>query len=296
MKNSRITWLAAASALVLGAALPGIASAQSTWTLISGSGCTQNGANSGNFGNSWGCTGSGNAGTTATAWAYSNQAGSSGAGTLQSVSGTQYANAYMSSQGTSGFGAANRTEGLGAQSPDHAVDNMTTAGSFDSIVLNFNTSVILSQIGVGWTYYSSGADISVYRWTGSGAPDSGTAAVTTGSNKALSTTGWTLVSSLADVVGGTNRNTYGTTGSSWWMISAFNSTLGGSSCYTNNSGGTTAAGVNGKCDNGDDAFKLNFLKTTTPSGGGGVPEPGSIALVAAGLLAATAARKRALSR
>lgn len=294
MKNSRITWLAAASALVLGAALPGMASAQSTWTLISGSGCTQNGTNKDNFGNSWGCTGSGDAGTSATAWAYSNQKGSGG--TLQNTSGTQYANAYMSQQGTSGFGVANRSEGLGAQSPDHAVDNMTTSGSFDSIVLNFNTSVILSQIGVGWTYYSGGADVSVYRWTGAGAPDSGTASVTTGGNKALSTTGWTLVSSLADVVAGGSRSTYGTTASSWWMISAFNSTLGGSSCYTNNTGTTVSAGANGKCDNGDDAFKLNFLQTTAPGGGGGVPEPGSVALVAAGLLAAAAARKRALSR
>ena len=99
--------------------------------------------------------------------------------------------------------------------------------------------------------------------------------------------GWTLVSSLADVVGdntspygGNARDTGATVASSWWMIAAFNTTLNThNSCKTNNSGGTVAEsayaagqGTNysgsAKCDDGDDAFKLNWLKTTVASGGG----------------------------
>lgn len=294
MTHARTTGLAAIAALVLGTALPGAASAQSTWNMVSGSGCTQNAGNTGNYGNSWACTSGGNAGTTVTASAYASQAGSGG--TLQSVSGSQYANAYMSAQGANGFGAANRSEGLGAITPDSAFDNMTTAGSFDMLVLNFDTSVVLNQIALGWTYFANGADISVFRWTGAGAPDSGTASATAGGNKALSTTGWTLVNSLADVTAGTSRSTGATSGSSWWMVSAYNSTLNtGSGCLTL-AGGTVGKNTSGKCDDGDDGFMLNFLQTTVPANdgsGGTTPEPATLALVTGALLAAGVARRRA---
>jgi hypothetical protein len=308
MGRSRKAWIAA-SALILGSMVPGLASAQSTWNLYNGSsggsGCSQNALNSGNFSNTWACTGVGTAGTSLTASAFSTQFGTSQ--TLNATpAGTYYANAYMSDWGTSGFGAANRNEGLTVSSPNHAIDNIP-AGAWDGVLLNFGaTAEVLSSVGIGWAANASGTtapiDITVLQWTGSGAPTGTNSTVTagTGANTTLNGTGWSLVGSYQGLTadgslpfGGAARSTGASAASSWWLITAFNSTLnGGTSCKT-------AAGAATTCDEGDDAFKLNYITTASAPGGGGggsAPEPASLALVAVALLGATAVRRRTKDR
>jgi hypothetical protein len=307
MKSVRsIRWLAMAG--LVWAVLPGAASAQSTWNLYNGSsggsGCNQNAANTGNFGNTWGCTGVGTAGTSLTASSFSTQNAASGANQqVISGSGTYYANAYLSDWGTSGFGSANRNEGVGVSSPNHAIDNIP-AGGWDGVLLNFGaTGYVLSSIGIGWAADANGAtapvDITVMRWTGSGAPTGSNSTVTTGANTTLAAAGWSLVGSYKDLTadsslpfGGASRSTGATSASSWWLITAFNSALnGGTSCKT-------AAGAAATCDEGDDAFKLNYITTAASPGGGGggkAPEPASLALVVVALLGASAARRGGLT-
>jgi len=257
MKTPRRYGLAAV-AFAAALMVPGLVSAQSTWNLVpsgTGAACSQNGgtgSNSGNFGNSYGCSGTavsggtGAAGTSVTASAFSTQNATAVWGTdnYQNVSGSQYANAYLSPQGTSGFGVANRNEGIAVGSPDHAIDNNPT-GSYDMVVLNFDAAVVLTQVGIGWSNNGAGSDLTIMRWTGTGAPTTTTSTPEVGGNGALLRSGWTLVSSLADVTadntapyGGAARNTYADAAqaSSWWMIAAFNTTLNtGNVCYKNNS-------------------------------------------------------------
>lgn len=281
-------------ALATGLVVAGGASAQSTWNLVSGSGC---GATAQAFGNSVSCTGSGNAGTSATLTGWSNDRG---ANTNNFLAGTGWANAYISPQGGSGYGVASRTEGINVSSPDHSVDSIAP-GTYDFVMVQFNTTVILDKFRMGWG--ATDSDVTLMRWTGNAAPTINSGNLT----NTISAGGWQLVNSYADTcknsTGGLAANascnattsltsTGATIGSSYWLISAYNTTM-------DNKGWTA----------GNDGFKLNFLETrafTCPSGtptvggncggggggGGSVPEPGSLALAAAGLLGAFGIRRR----
>lgn len=283
MKRLRTTIFSAAAALA-GLTFSSGAMAQATWNLYSSgvgsNGCQQSGTNSGSYGNSWNCTGSSGGKATVSAW--SENRGTSGTPDFLAApsTGSYYASAYLSPQGSSGFGAASRSEGVGAVAPNHAFDSIAP-GTQDLMLLNFGSaSVILNSIGIGWK--GTDSDITLLRWTGSTAPTmvNTSSSLVGDGHQNLTTVGWSLVGSYSNLApdsslpfGGTAVNTGATQASSWWLISTFNSALnGGMSCKK--SDGTTTT-----CDNSNDAFKLNFISTkASPPPPGNVPEPGSLAL------------------
>jgi hypothetical protein len=226
--------------------------------------------------------------TTVTATAYSNL------GRTNSLLQQGYIGAYGEMGVTDSL---NRTGGLPTTpdssdfyAPNHAVDN---SGNTDSILFSFaSDKVNLTSFTTGYERYD--ADFTVLAYTGSGIPDlSALSYGDTASGTGLLQNGWTLIANT-NVGGAANNGTTHTfannVASSYWLIGALNSFVGG----------TTA---------GNDYFKILSVAgcdcSTAPPGtvgcGGttshGTPEPGTLFLMGAGLFGLTRikARRTAIS-
>lgn len=258
--------------------------------------------------------------------AWTTAIGSDAAAKLAPTSGTTFAaTATVGNYGSSGLGITSGTE-YGTVNGPHAIDN---AYGTEAMLLSFSGGVNLSSLVIGWNgtdnytktvsdntngtkvYNSSGtrtqtvssaktterletiyndSDLSVFAWIGSNSGPT-MAGMTMAS---LLSSSWKLIGNYGDI--GTNTNPTNSQilsspnlYSSYWLISAYNSSYGSATSGTVN-------------DSKVDAFKVLSIagnscgSTVTNNSCGGttsqVPEPGSIALLGLGLVGIAAARRR----
>jgi hypothetical protein len=209
-------------------------------------------------------------GVTATAqgWSNTNNATASTANTLgsTSISSTTsykledaYLYVYDGGIGVKNRDASSSTSSYGDNSennsPEHSVDNNQR---YDSVLFSFSEAIDLNSVSIGW--WNNDSDISVLRYDGAGV-----ASDIAGKTYAqLLTSGWNLVSQNAASTA-SNKVLDGSTASSYWLIGAANPLLGT------------------VMDSKRDYVKILALAGTVKVPPSGVPEPGTLLLMGAGL-------------
>lgn len=243
------------------------------------------------------CGGGGTSNPNCDTWTFNNQTSNTQGGITATASGWSNTvgsanvlldSAYITLNGSSGLGVrnndctgfANCTGGTSGRdtnegnSPEHAIDNN---GRTDSILFSFTDKVNLTSFSAGWV--STDSDFSVLAYTGAGNP-----ATLAGQSYAdLLSNGWSLI---GNILAGSSTGAHdfaNSTYSSYWLIGALNTMVGGDSTKAGNDYFKLISLAGCTCDNAPPGTP----GCSTGGGGGGVPEPGTLLLMGAGLLGLT---------